>query len=299
MRRRPSLCFGAGLVVLSLSGVAPALATSRTADEAFYYEIGGARAAHAPHSYAKSLRLGSSSRISSNLACGQFNLDNNLSSLFNNLNNQADRAVDAVVYAATSALSTLPLYLLRRADPNLANLMENALARYEQYIELSVRSCREAQQMVMQGENPYGDWVRLGTAQKWKAATDQAAGGQSVQATETHESVLEGEQLCVTWLGGEKRACEDGEPIDVIAEVVERGYELAGDAGTGEAEGALGEGDARLTTVFDSPEAAARWLVTVVGDMTIDNRPGHPRRAPRAMDCPVIWDRCRKPLKTH
>ncbi len=262
-------------LAVGLSWTTPGSAqeSSELANDTFYYQIGGHRASRAPTSYSRTVVIGGSASISSNLSCGSFDLDNNLKRLFENISRGADRAVDALVYAAQGAVASLPFYVLRRADPNLANMLENAMARYEDYIKLSVRSCREAQRMIQSGENPYADWVRVGTAGAWKDGAEAASTDSGVSVTETHEEILDGEGLCIRWIDDEKRACEEGPPIQVIREVTERGHVLTtGSAGT--TNGDIGSADARLVSVFPEPEDASAWMVQVLGDLTIDNRPG-------------------------
>ncbi|MCY3769895.1 MAG: hypothetical protein OXG56_11125 [Gammaproteobacteria bacterium] len=266
----------AGIILAAgLSGTAPvgAQESGALARDTFYYQIGGHRASRAPTSYSRSVVIGGSASISSNLSCGSFDLDNNLKRLFENISSGADRAVDALVYAAQGAVASLPFYVLRRADPNLANMLENAMARYEDYIKLSVRSCREAQRMIQEGKNPYADWIKVGTSGAWKAGAEAASADGSLTVTEQHEEILDGEGLCIRWIDDEKRACEEGPPIQVIREVTERGHVLTTES-TGTPNGDIGRSDARLASVFPEPSDASAWLVQVLGDLTIDNRPG-------------------------
>ena len=74
--------------------------------------------------------------------------------MFGRLTSGLDQAVDSLMFAATGAVASLPLYLLRQANPNLANMLENTLLRYQDEYRLAVKSCRDAERQILAGENP-------------------------------------------------------------------------------------------------------------------------------------------------
>ena len=200
-------------VILMIAPIIPAQAQTSDASTALlYYRIGGANAAPTPPTYAKSVLIAGDLKLRPELACGAFDLDENLEYLFDSLKDGLDRAVDLVVYAATNALAELPFYLLRRADPNLANMFENGLARYEELIRLSAKSCKQLHTEISDGENPYANWRRWGEAAYWKEWIEKARNGEESRVTEVDQAAQEGETGCITWIDGEERACEGQAP---------------------------------------------------------------------------------------
>ena len=253
----PTLCLVAG------SG--ESLAQQSLEDDLIYYEIGGGRALGGPASYRKNVRIGASGSARFGYSCGKFDLSSNLMNMFDGFSNGLDKAVDALTYAATSAVQSLPLYLLRQANPNLANMLENAMLRYEESFNLAVKDCRQAEREILSGENPYYDWVKVGKQDTWRSSAES---GEPV--TEVQERADE-EHGCVTWIDGREYLCDGasgGGEIHVVADVVKRGYELAAeDSGSGE----LGSGDSRLKQVWPTAEQAAIGVRDIIGEHQITN----------------------------
>ena len=269
-------------VLILILGTGESLSQQEIEDDLVYYEIGGGRALGGPASYRRNLTIEAAGEAGFGYSCGKFDLGQNLRSMFDGFSSGLDKAVDTLSYAASSALQSLPLYLLRQANPNLANMLENTMLRYEEAFSLAVKDCRAAEQQILAGENPYHDWVKIGRQDTWRRS---AARGEPV--TEVQEKVDE-EHGCVTWIDGREYLCDgaDGGPeILVVEDVVTRGYELvAEDAGGGE----LGSGDSRLKTVWPSAQEAAESVKDLVGEHQITNiretvpegRPGRGAVAP-------------------
>lgn len=258
------------------------LAQQDLEDDLIYYEIGGGRALGGPASYRRNVRIGGSASAGFGYSCGKFDLGQNLRGMFDGFSNGLDKAVDTLTYAASSAIQSLPLYLLRQANPNLANMLENTMLRYEEAFNLAVKGCREAERQILAGGNPYYDWVKIGRQDTWRKS---ASSGEPV--TEVQERADE-EHGCVTWINGEEHLCDDGSggpEINVVEDVVVRGYDLmVEDSGGGE----LGSGDSRLKEVWPTADRAAEDVKDLIGEHQITNiketvpegRPGRGAVAP-------------------
>ena len=242
--------------------------TSDASSALLYYRIGGANAGPIPPSYSKSVVIDGDLRLQPELACGALNLEENLEYLFDSLKDGLDRAVDLIVYAATNALAELPFYLLRRADPNLANMFENGLSRYEELIRLSAKSCNEIHKEVVNGDNPYANWRKWGSAAYWREWLEKARNGEEAIATEIEKGEKEGKTGCVVWIDGEERACDGKPPIYPVEEICENGYTLLTE-GITDGSGFDGE-DTRLKDLFPTQADACEWMVDTLGDFEID-----------------------------
>ena len=256
----------AGALAVFLAAAAPGAVHAQQAliDDLVYYEIGGGQALGGPASYRRQTRIGGDASLSLGYSCGQFDLGQNLRHMFGNLTNSLDRAVDSLLYAATGAVSSLPLYLIRQANPNLANMMENMMLRYEEQYNLGVKSCREAEQQILAGENPYYDWVQWGQQDTWRKTA-----GSGTPIDDAREEVSE-KHGCITWIDGDQYFCDDADnrEIPVHRDVVTAGYRLldepAGSAPTGAP-------PSRLKEYWPTPDEAVEEIEQITGETYITN----------------------------
>lgn len=243
----------------------PAQAQEYLLDDLIYYEIGGAHATTPPASYRRHARIRGSGQLALGYSCGEFNIEENLKRMFDQFESGLDRAVDTLMYAASGAVASLPFYLLRQANPNLADMLENTMLRYEDEFRLAVKSCQEAEAEILAGENPYYDWIKFGRANTWR---NSASSGET--ATKIRERTTQ-EHGCVTWIGGQQYFCDesDNREIRVYAGVAAEGYRMLTESG-GDAtpDGAL---PSRLTEYWPSAEAAVNEILEITGETTITN----------------------------
>ncbi len=233
-----------------------------------YYDIGGGQANNGPLSYRLMEQIDGTLDLSLNYSCGSFDLKDNLEKMFNNLRDGVDDAVDTLIFAATSGLQALPLYLLRQANPNLADMLENAMLRYEQAFKLAVKDCEQAEREIMNGENPYSDWVIFGENSTWKKEAEEAEGGSDKSILDAQENA-KNEHGCIYWINGQERLC-NGQPIHVVNEVVSRGHEYTVD-GTLVAGDELGVNDARLLLLWPTLDDAIADITDIAGEYTFTN----------------------------
>ena len=272
--RQPSLLFSmlfvfcSVLVVLAVTTPVAQAAYSADDDALLYYQIGGGSAAALPSTYAESVTLGGSLDLSSSYSCGDFNVLSNLKQLFDTYRQGLDEAVHVLEYALQNAVANLPLYLLRRADPNLANMFEKAMARYEEYITLATRSCEEMQNMIMDGEDPYHDWITLSRKTAWDDAGKEAKAdpNNGPTATETRDKVNQ-DGGNVVWKDGNRAAGKGQETIKVIADVVDSGYGMLADGA-----GPSGE-ESRIKALWPSVDDARTWANDVLGEYIVSTDP--------------------------
>ncbi len=240
-------------------------AQSNQLTDLVYYEIGGGKAFSGPPSYIETLNINAAADLKLGYSCGAFDLEESITSMFDNLKDSADKAINVLAYAVEAGISSIPLYLLRRADPNLASMLENMLLRYEEVFNIGVKNCKIAEREILAGKNPYYDWVSWGVANKWKEKAEEKAGGAEVPIQDAQEAV-DTETGCVVWIEGEKRMCDDAaiKSITVVEDIVTHGYEQIVDLGGGGTE--LGTDDHRLGTIWPTAEAAVEAIQLLVGE---------------------------------
>ena len=242
----------------------PVRAQGYLLDDLIYYEIGGAHAVGGPASYRRHARIRGSGKLALGYTCGEFDLEQNMKQMFNQFSSGLDRAVDSLMYAASGAVASLPLYLLRQANPNLANMLENTMLRYEDEYRLSVKSCQEAEEEILAGKNPYYDWVKFGKHDTWKKS---AGAGETATRIRERTATQHG---CITWIGGVQYFCDesDNREIRVYEDVAREGYRVLAEGGASGPPGAL---PARLTEYWPTAEKAVEEILDITGETTIAN----------------------------
>ncbi len=236
-------------------------------DDLVYYEIGGGQALRGPAGYGRHARIRGAGSLALGYSCGQFDLSDNLRNMFGNLTRGLDQAVDSLTFAATGAVASLPLYLLRQANPNLANMMENMMLRYEDEYRLGVKSCRDAENQILAGENPYYDWVSFGQRDTWRKSA-----GTGAPVDEVREEVSE-KHGCITWIGGDDYFCDDSDTrvIPVVEDVAKAGYELLDDADSAAGGAPAGAPPSRMKVHWPTADDAAGDILEMTGETVITN----------------------------
>jgi len=216
----------------------------------FYYEIGGGQAISGTQQ--ESIELNTSIYAGVNYSCGEFDFDENVKQLFDNYQDMLEDLYTKLLQAISGAVASLPAYLLQRANPGLYEVLTNAIARYEQLVQISIRSCKEMEAMVARGENPYDDWIKVAKGEAW-----QQGGEEGKTATETEEDIEEeARRNGVLWRGGERCGGEGMERCHVIEDVVREGYERL-ITGAGE--------ESSIVRYFPSEDDAVDWSRIVLG----------------------------------
>ena len=252
-------------LILSLICFSSQAQVTNRINDLVYYEIGGGTAFSGPPSYDEALSITADAELNLGYSCGSFDIRESIESSFDNLADSADMAINAIEYAISNAIAAIPLYILRRADPNLAAMLENMVLRYEEVFNLAVKSCKTAEREILAGKNPFYDWVQWGVANRWREKAREKQEGEEVPIQEALEAA-DTEPGCVIWIDGDKRMCEEAgfETILVINDVVTHGYEQIAVGGSGSGE--LGTSDQRLVAVWPSAAEAAEAIQAYIGE---------------------------------
>ena len=236
-------------------------------DDLIYYEIGGGQALGGPVGYGRHARIRGDASLALGYSCGQFDLTDSIRGMFGRLSQGLDRAVSVLTYGATGALASLPLYLLRQANPNLANMMENMLLRYEEQYQLAVKSCRDAERQILAGENPYYDWIKWGQQDSWRKSA-----GSGTPVDEIQDEVAD-RHGCITWIGGQQYFCDDSDTreIRVVEDVAKAGYRVL--AGADDATGGAPPGapPSRMKALWPTEDDAVDDILEMTGETVITN----------------------------
>ena len=245
------LGFALGLFTMTES--VRALTTIDSSTE-FYYEIGGGRAVSDSVTGSKSTELRASVYAGLSYSCGDFDLDENVKELFKNWEQMAEDLWDDLIRAFGGAVAALPAYMLQRANPGLYEVLTNAIARYEQIVQLSYRDCKDMEAMIARGENPYEDWIKVAKGEAWQRGVEEGK-----TATDTEDEIEEEvRKRGILWRDGKRCGGEETGACRVIEDVVRHGYDLLDVTSDSDA-------DSLLRRYFASEDDAADWARAVLG----------------------------------
>ena len=235
------------------------LAHSQSAqlEDIIYYDIGGASAFNRPLGYTTYDILNISAEASLSLSCGEFDLQENLEELMQQFSEVGDNIANLVEAFAANLISNLPMLILREVNPNLADLVEDVTARYEELYRIAIADCQEMQRSIREDDDPYSGWIRVMRRKKWKENIDE---GQT--ATRATETVDEGANI--VWIGG--TAAGKDSDIRIVNDLTTFGYTTLSSASAG--------GIVNITTIFPDAAAASAYATQVLGETTINQEAG-------------------------
>lgn len=279
--KKPLTGLVAALCLLWGSG-ASALTPGPTEDSMFYYQIGGGEpitAAPNPSVLTAPLSLALSAAV--NYSCGKFDPTLGIANTLANIAKLKDTLGDAVSGAVSGAVGALPLYILKRANPDLYDLFQNALLGAKNVISLATKSCEQMEAQVRAGKNPYDNWATLAVGKSWKAKMGTGGFGSSAtdvaQAQETVNN--EDGKNGVDWLGGVSAGGVSQPLIRPIADTAQAGYNLTLNRSVTSTAPATGAAATTpLAQLWSSPTQARDWLTKVIGDIETTTYTGGPRR---------------------
>jgi len=237
----------------------------------WYYQLGGATPiSPAPNVDSIAIELGGSPGLQVPRACGSLDPGIAVTNTLGNVADGLDQLDGLLVAAATNAIAALPAIILQRANPGLYEHFQNALSSAKQTYDLSVASCQELVEANEQGDNPFGIWIKASKRETWTRRLEEED-ADSVDA-ETEVDTVNGD-LGVLWLNGDRKGGVDQDPLPVVRDTAQAGYNLIFGRDV-EAIGAPGIAEARLVELFPTTEEAGDFATEVLGDVIIQTCQG-------------------------
>lgn len=286
------------VLTLSVALATPTLAHAQAADR-LYYDIGGAAPfgvsaglGHGPH------LVGTGVRWNVNASCGNFDMVATVSNQLNGITNGFQSLMGNVVANATGAVASLPAMIIQRANPALYDLLTNGVLQGRLDFDKAKLSCRNMAKQLADATLG-GQMKQAAMAENWKDLAASNPDAVAVQQAAEEQSGDEGR----TWVGGEKRGGIGQPPVRVVADTATAGYNLlhgrtdstsnepvsgggggwgsiatsngewvggggiAGGGGSGG--GGSSECQGGMCTLWGSPDEAAEWATTIIGDTVI------------------------------
>ena len=233
-------------------------------DDYMLYNIGGGRAVSMQKlSHMQSIKVGVG--WNSNLICGDMNLSTTLQNQLNGLTNGFQQIMGNVIQSATSAVASLPALILQRADPALYNLLTNGILQARLDYDRSKLSCRAMAEKMADIAGAQTGWGQLAEGM---ALTSVVSSGNhdAVSAIEQAESKHGNDG--VPWVGGSNAGGSGQQPIKVVTDVTQAGYNLLNGRSVGTT-GNVNQSQCAGNLVcqtWKSPEEASQFAVRVLGE---------------------------------
>lgn len=265
-RSKVLLAAGTALLTAASNSAVWSANPAPTGDSYYYYEIGGAKASMGALNPSVNPRpLTASASFSLGYSCGRFDPLLSVNNFLDRARQGADDMANQAVSAANAAIAALPMLILSRANPDLMKIFEETLARAEATVSLATKSCKQMEDEIRGGQNPYEDWVTLSATRDWKG--QMALGGDVVQAAQTIEVNLGTNG--VPWIGGVDAGGAGQPPIRPLSDVAKAGYNIMANRAVTDTSPLPAGTLPNMRRYWETPEAFQEWLEKVVGGQGI------------------------------
>ncbi len=261
------------LALFSQSLAVPVAALAPTGSADWYYRMGGGRPV---------LNFGSGFDVHKGHfdasyewhldACG-FERKESVRSQLNDLRDNLYALEQSVVESARSLLRVSAMSVLQRANPGLYDLVTRGILSASANFDAAVKNCRQLQQDMDAGRNPLQGWIQAAVHAEWAHARQAGKDPVAVQKEVERAPARRG----VAWLGGKRAGGEGQPPVRVTADVVSAGYRQWTEMGRRARQETAAQEEVAPVLVeqlWASPEEAAEWTVTVLGETEIRLCPG-------------------------
>jgi integrating conjugative element protein (TIGR03755 family) len=250
-----------------------------------YYQMGGGDDIPLPAFYDTSyIPLNANSDVGLGFDCGAFNPIAAITNSLNEIKSSALNAERQVLQNATAAVTEFPLYELSRSDPNLYNLITNAMAGAQEDIAISTKSCEVMQSQIAAGQNPYAHWGQIALGNRWQQeiGTAEISGNGDINQAR-HDVSQDAGKSGVPWVDPDSTTSmrsgqtyyaggQNQSPIRIIHDSAMAGYGVIVNDSSAQASQGHAFGDdaqSALSKAFPTAKDAADWITNVVGDETI------------------------------
>jgi len=243
-----------------------------------YYQLGGGRYLPPPGAGATTFNISARFKVGLGYSCGQFNYQDNISQMVDQLMTQIRQLPGQLTTAASAAVAGLPGYLIQKANPTLYNIITKTLDETANLFQLSYKSCvgMEREMQRNPGVNPYQGFMKASIADTWTIGAESGELAPDVQESINSSTSREP----IRWLGDELYGTA-ANPIQINRDIVVAGYNIMiGRTADVSVITAPVPGSAMasepIVQIWPSPAAAGTWVQEVLGDniIVLDNVAG-------------------------
>ena len=244
----------------------------------YYYQMGGGSdVSMPPVTDQQNITLGGDMNTNLGFTCNGFNPSVSLSNTINNIEESTQGLQQNVVNSATSAVGSMPMYLLSKSNKDLYNLIQNTMTGAEDTFHISMNSCQDALNQIRENKSPYQNWFGVSDSQGWLNYAKEAQQGQAVDINDAKQQITKDpQQYGIPWIHkGQNSAGTNGNqvPIRVIYDVVVAGYNTMVDPTLPlDAKDTHADQNSGLARYWKTANEAGNWAKLVLGDITISAR---------------------------
>ena len=169
-----------------------------------------------------------------------------------------------IVSAAPMLAASWGLSKLQENYPGAYDLITKGLADAKASFTGAVKSCRDMQSDLANGRDPTNGWVRFSRKASWESGAQTGDNPVRVEQKLDADAAKRG----VAWVGGKLKGGTGQQPILVVGDTIDAAYAHVTKDQTGTESNNV-SGDGRITRVFPTSTAAAKWTTSVIGESTI------------------------------
>ncbi len=246
---------------------------SSNANSSLYYQMGGGRSVPVPPvQNSVTVPIDAGGNIGLGFSCGLFSPVDTITNSLNNFEDSVENVPSTIVSNATSAIISFPMYKLAQADPKLYNILNNNVIGAHNQFSLNLKSCQSMQSEALKGQDPYNDWITVSRNNNMKSAMKYGDGDLNKAMSKVNQQ--QGDNG-VAWAtpGGQLGAHAGGvgqSPIMVVHDTAVAGFNvMLGRNVTDTSAPGKSANNQLLLNYWATPESAAKWIVSVVGDQKI------------------------------
>lgn len=240
----------------------------------YYYKLnGGSDLSMPPVTNHDDLTVGGDVNANLGYTCDGFNPSISIRNEFNDIKDSLQSLSQDILNSATAAVGTMPLYIIEKANKDLYNFFQNTLSDGKDRFRFSLSSCQQDLDKISQDKSPYQDWFSVSDSQGWLNYARGAEQGQDVDINRAKTEIAKDpKKYGIPWTHkGQNSGGSVGNqmPIEVIADVVQAGYNVMIDPARALDSNSSASSDSELAKFWKTPQNARDWSQLVLGDITI------------------------------
>lgn len=244
------------------------------------YGLNQGQALPPPGTRLKTFKVQAHFRAGWSFSCGEFDMYDNVAQMMSQLENSVRRLPDQVTAAATSAIATLPTYLIKKANASLYGMLTRTEDHMINLFEMSYKTCQEMEREMWANKenpdfNPYNGFLQAAIADQW------ILGDRSKPIDEIDKDAVEkANEEGLQWLNGERYGGKGQKKIDINVDIAMAGYNhLIGRTKANDESAPSSPYDEHyIVSIFPTPRSVGEWLNEIVGgsEISLDKNEGSP-----------------------
>ncbi|HDG1673089.1 TPA: integrating conjugative element protein [Kluyvera cryocrescens] len=231
-----------------------------------FYNLGGGSVISQPATRSDMKKMGLSVGMSSDLMCGNFDLQTTIGNQLNGVTSGFKNLMGDVISGATGAVASMPAMLIQRANPGLYDMLTNGVLQANVAFDKAQLNCQNMSKRLADMADTSG-WTQQAQMEEYKSQVN-SGDTDAVRADNSGRQATGKEGM--TWIGGQKKGGAGQSAIRITHDLTSAGYNMMNGldvTSTGAVSSSSCNGGA--CSKFGSAEAAAEETVKVLGDQSL------------------------------